>query len=230
MVAAGSTTTRLGNLGTWYLPFLKALAYRKWPVDVFVGHFYPPANGTPVTRQAQILQFRSYLAQAHAPSKPIWDGEVNYGAPGLHLAYRRWTTPWVRRTWRVPTWTACASGLRASTGARGCPRRNVYGVTMWPGYSYGPRALRTTYGWLANKWWRGCGTSKLSTGTFVTCLVSSTTSASSFTARIVWSEGKTVSYKVPSGVTRLCTATGACAATKAGRVLKIGQSPVWLGR
>ena len=229
-VVAASTTTRLHNLATWYLPFLKALAYRKWPVDAYVANFYPPANGTPVTRQAQIVEFKSYLAKAHAPSKPIWEGEVNYGVPGIHLSHvsldNALGAAYVARTYL----DGLRFGIARVYWSAWMPRNAVYGVTMWPGYSYGPRALRTTYGWLANKWWKGCGTASLSTGKFITCLVSNTTSATSFTARIVWSEGKTTSYKVPSGVTRLCTATGACAATKAGRVLKIGQSPVWLGR
>jgi hypothetical protein len=229
VLAAASTTTRLHDLGTWYLPFLKALAARKWPVDVYVGHFYPPANGSPVTRQQQITEFKSYLVRGKAPKKPIWDGEVNYGAPGLHLAYRALNNPlgaaYVARTY--------LDGLRLGISriywSAWMPKNAVYGVTMWPGY-VGPRALRTTYGWLANKWWRGCVTSKRSTGTFVTCTVSTTTVATSFRARIVWSEGKTASYKVPAGVTKRCVVSGGCLATKAGKVIKIGQSPMWFGR
>lgn len=230
IVAAASTTTRLHNLGTFYLPFLRQLARRTWPTDVYVGHFYPPANGTPVTRQQQILEFRATLAKAPAPAKPIWEGEVNYGVPGIHLKHvaldNALGAGYVARTFL----DGLRFGISRVYWSAWVPKNAVYGVTMWPGYTYGTRALRATYSWLANKYWKGCAAASLSTGRFVTCLVSSTTSATSFTARIVWSEGRTRLWKVPTGVTKLCTVSGGCAATKAGRIYKIGQVPVWFGR
>jgi polysaccharide biosynthesis protein PslG len=229
-VVAPSTTVRMHDLATWFLPFARELGKRRWPIDAFSVHLYPAANGTPVTRQALFKEFKAYLALAKAPKKPIWDGEINYGVPGLHVKHvaldNALGAAYVARTYL----DALRLGISRVYWSAWMPRNAVYGVTMWPGYTYGPRALRTTYGWLANKWWRGCGTSRTSTGTFVTCSVSSTTSASSFTARIVWSEGKTRAYRVPSGVTKLCLVSGYCVRTAAGRTIKVGQSPVWLGR
>ena len=60
------------------VPYLKALAKRDWPVDVYNGHFYPPGKGGPAERRERIASFRRTLDKLDAPNKPLWDTEVNY--------------------------------------------------------------------------------------------------------------------------------------------------------
>jgi hypothetical protein len=98
---------------------------------------------------------------------------------------------------------------------------------MYPG-SLGARAQKTTYGWLANKMWRGCTVSGVASARVVTCHVSVSTVTTSRSATIVWSEGKTVRVKVPAGNRVRCNAIGQCGAVKAGSLIAVNGSPVWI--
>ncbi len=234
VVASASTTTRLkltrGNyLDRFWYPYVRALGAYKWPVQAFVGNFYPLSNGSPLNRQAQIAAFKAVLVKARAPRLPVWEGEINYGVPGGGLPYRNLNSTlgaaYVARTYV----DNLRFGIARSYWSAWMPQNRGYGITMWPG-TIGARAQLTTYGWLAGKWFKGCGTSNLATGRFVTCLVTTTAVATSFTARIVYSEGRTRTYVVPSGVTKVCYASGTCLAVTRGQVIKVGQLPAWLGQ
>ncbi|MFN8168725.1 MAG: hypothetical protein U0S36_08065 [Candidatus Nanopelagicales bacterium] len=214
-VVAASTTARLGDLNRWYLPYLKELKKRSWPVDAFTAHLYPAGNGDPVARQKLLLAVKSTLRAAGAPSRPLWDGEVNYGVGGPSAAIKHRVldnatgAAYVARTYL----DSLRFGVSRVYWSAWTPKNSVYGVTMWPDY-VGPRAQKTVYGWLAGKYWRGCVITKKK---LVTCKVSSTTSPGSRVATIVWSEGKTVKIKVPKGVKRKQSASGSISTAKASR-------------
>lgn len=226
-VVAASTTARLGDLTRWYLPYLKELKKRGWPVDAFSAHLYPAGNGSPVTRQKLLASVKATLKAAKAPARPLWDGEINYGVGGPTTSIKHRVldnatgAAYVVRTYL----DSLRFGVSRVYWSAWTPKNAVYGVTMWPGY-VGPRAQKTAYSWLAGKYWRGCTISKKK---LVTCKVSSTTSPTSSVARIVWSEGKTLKIKIPRGVKHKQSASGYITTAKAGSTLKVNGSPVWLG-
>jgi hypothetical protein len=104
----------------------------------------------------------------------------------------------------------------------------IYGVTLYPGKP-GATALKTTYGWLAGKWYRGCTTSTTSVGKLFTCKVSVTMSPGSASATIAYSEGGLRKVTVPANGKRKCTLLTGCTTAKPGSVVSVGQSPVWFG-
>jgi hypothetical protein len=229
LVVAASTTVRLHDLDKWYYHFLLALRSQGWPTDAFVGHFYPPGTGTPVTRQQLITYFKSFLVKAKAPARPIWDGEINYGVkgPGTHFPRvdldNATGAGYVARTYL----DSLRLGISRVYWSAWTPKSTGYGITMYPG-TLGARAQRTTYGWLANTLWRGCTVTGPAAARVVTCHVSASILASSRSATIVWSEGKTARVKVPAGNRVRCTAIGQCSAVKAGSLISVNGSPVWI--
>ena len=84
VTSASLQTHRADYYDGFAVPYLKELRKRKWPVDVYNGHFYPAGKGGPEQRLAQIAMFRRTLARLDAARKPVWDTEVNYytGLPG----------------------------------------------------------------------------------------------------------------------------------------------------
>ena len=62
--------------------YLTELAKRNWPGDVYSAHFYPQfAWGVPEIMKLEGM-FKRVLADAGAPTKPIWNTEVNYRTNG----------------------------------------------------------------------------------------------------------------------------------------------------
>jgi hypothetical protein len=231
-VIAASTTLRLQGLGagTFYSNYLKGLKARGWPVDAFAFHGYPKASGTPVNRQSLIAYYKNILKAAGAPTKPLWDGEVNYGVPGPGTdPYRALDNAtgagYVARTYldslRLGIARVYVSAWQLDDGPG-------YGVTFFP-RTPGATALKTTYGWLAGKWYRGCTTSTTSVGKLVTCKVSVTMSPGSTSATIAYSEGGLRKVTVPANGKRKCTLLTGCTTAKPGSVVSVGQSPVWFG-
>lgn len=83
-VVAASTGTRAeGAFVTNYTEYLKQLAALGWPIDGYAVHSYPSATGGPTERLDLVAQFKTMLAVNGAPTKPIYDSEVNYGLAGL---------------------------------------------------------------------------------------------------------------------------------------------------
>ena len=233
-VVAASTTVRLQGLGTgtFYSNYLKGLKARAWPVDAFAFHGYPKASGTPVNRQSLIGYLKNVLRAAGAPAKPLWDGEVNYGVPGPGTdPYRALDNAtgaaYISRTFLDSLRLGISRVYLSAWMAK--PLTNpVYGVTLYPS-TPGAKALKTTYGWLAGKWYRGCTTSTTSVGKLVTCKVSVTMSPGSSSATIAYSEGGLRKVTVPVNGKRRCTLLNGCTAAKPGSVVSVGQSPVWFG-
>ena len=229
-VVAASTTIRLQGLGGFYTAYLTGLKARGWPVDVFSFHGYPKASGTPVSRQSLFTYYKSYLTRLNAPALPIWDGEVNYGVPGPGTdPYRALDNAtgaaYISRTYL----DSLRLGIKKVYVSAWQPEDGVgYGITLYPNEP-GARALKTTYGWLAGKWYRGCTTSTTSAGNLVTCKVSLTTSPTSSSATIAYSEGALRKVKVPVNGKRRCTLLTGCTAAKPGTLVSVGGSPVWFG-
>jgi hypothetical protein len=179
-----------------------------------------------VTSQALFTEFKRYLTLGKAPVKQIWDGEINYGVKGPgtvpHVALdNALGAAYVVRTYL----DALRMGISRVYWSAWVPRGPVYGITMFPG-SPGAAAQRTAYAWLAGKWWRGCTTTAYSTGAFLSCKVTTTTSARSAVATIAWSEGAARRMAVPAGDHHICNAVGACTLTAPGRVVTVGASPL----
>ncbi len=86
-VVAASSTVRLTSAFNRFFPsYLKELRRVGWPVDVFAIHTYGPSTATPALRATYVARVRTALRDAHAPIRPLWDTEVNYGikGPGSH--------------------------------------------------------------------------------------------------------------------------------------------------
>lgn len=82
-VVAASSTVRLRSAFTRFFPaYLKELRRLGWPVDAFAIHTYGPSTATPALRAKYERLARAELRDAHAPIRPLWDTEVNYGIKG----------------------------------------------------------------------------------------------------------------------------------------------------
>jgi hypothetical protein len=84
LVLSPSTTMRTDTIVyPFFTDYLQPLAAAGWPVDGYTFHTYPRASGGPAQRAGALAQFKQLLALARAPTKPIWDTEINYGLGGL---------------------------------------------------------------------------------------------------------------------------------------------------
>ena len=82
-VVAPSTGTRLtGAFNKFYPAFLNDLGALGWPVDVYSAHTYPAGPGSPLDRAKLAAMWEKALITAHAPAKPLWDTENNFGLAG----------------------------------------------------------------------------------------------------------------------------------------------------
>jgi hypothetical protein len=87
-VVAASSTVRLTSAFNRFFPaYLNALRRVGWPVDVFAIHTYGPSTATPALREKYVALTRAALRNAHAPIRPLWDTEVNYGIKGPGSRY-----------------------------------------------------------------------------------------------------------------------------------------------
>lgn len=89
LVLTPSTTMRTDTIvAPYFAEYLSKLGSIGWPVDGYAFHTYPRAAGGPAQRVWAIAQFKQMLHLAGAPSRPIWDSEINYGLGGLSEARR----------------------------------------------------------------------------------------------------------------------------------------------
>ena len=154
---ASMQTHREDYYQNFAVPYLRQLKRAGWPTEVYNGHFYPRGEGGPAQRRKQIAMFRRTLANLDAPSKPLWDTEVNYyvgllgGEPNGRITGDR-AAAWAVRTyldgWRL--------NLRRNYWYFATPEYNSFpGIQTTPGAT-ATRALATFSRWVVGARFTGC--------------------------------------------------------------------------
>ena len=205
-VVAPSTGTRLtGAFMKFYPPFLKALAAKGWPIDVWAAHTYPASLGTPVDRDNLALAWEKVLKQAHAPVKPLWDTENNFGLkgpgpknPDVDIDAPAKAASWVARTYL----DALALNIERVYWYRWEPYNDLWGIQMFTD-TPGAKAYATWEDWIVGARFNGCGTK----GKGTTCDFVKDGEA----FQIVYSTNdKPVVFPVPKGATQMCDLLSGC--------------------
>jgi hypothetical protein len=220
-IVAPSTGSRLAKPFVRFYPaFLRELRARNWPVDVFTVHAYPASVGSPQDRAVLIRRWKSMLAAAGAPQRPLWDTEENYGlaGPGPSNPDRdiegTQAADWTARTYL----DALRLGISRVYWYAWAPKGDLLGIQMNRG-TPAARALRTLQNWIVSATFSGC------TGTaVVTCTF---TSPDGGDMRIMWSEGAPVAVPTPKGYAQKCTLLGPCAPSNGTGTMRLA-GPVLL--
>jgi hypothetical protein len=166
-VVAASTGSRwVKGFTEFYPEYLTALGVLGWPIDAFSVHLYPMASGTPRDRAFLLGMMKTALRIAKAPSKPIWETEINYGItnPGSGEAARAIPDAeipgYVARTYL----DSLRYGVARSYWYAWTPEYRLLGIQMSNGYP-ATRAYLTTRDWVVGATFSGCST----TGLVVLC-------------------------------------------------------------
>lgn len=221
-VVAASSTVRLRSAFTRLFPaYLHELRRVGWPVDVFSVHTYGPSTSTPALRATYLALARAELRAAHAPVRPLWDTEVNYGIKGPGSKYPdkdiggTKAATYVAQTYLDSVRLGVARTFWYSWSAR----NDLLGITMNTGYP-GSTAFQTTHDWLADsrvncrdRHVRICRINRMG-----------------ILSMVAWtSSGHTGAVTVPYYATRTCDARNRCQAIAPGTRLRIGRMPRWFG-
>jgi len=205
IVVAPSTGTRLtGAFKKFYPPFLTALGQRGWPVDVWAAHTYPASLGTPVDRAALAVEWQKALKKAHAPAKPMWDTENNFGLkgpgpknPDVDIDGTK-AASWVARTYL----DALALNIERVYWYRWEPYNDLWGIQMFTN-TPGAKAYAALEDWIVGARFNGCSTKAKST----TCKFVKDGEA----FQIVYSTTeKPQTFVVPKGATQMCNLLVGC--------------------
>lgn len=216
-VVAASTTTRLeGSYQRFFPPYLAALKARKWPVDVFSGHFYPTAKGTPRDRVTLIQKVQADLKKAGAPVKPLWDTESNFGLAGLGFKKVDFTGAVAAAVYAAAMMDSLRTGVSRAYWYVWTPPYDLLGVQMDTGQP-AATALKSLYTWLTGTRLLGCKGTTVFECSFL---------AGSTRFTVAYAYAKNGVYKVPAGMTTACTVLGRCTTVKPGQTVKLVLSPV----
>jgi len=241
LVVAPSITTRRGSLplGTascslvrWHdacfasryfaaLSKVRGAGNRRWPVDVFSAHTYPTPEGSPNDRVAMIGLFRDRLSEAGAPSKPLWDTEVNYGFAGTVISGSR-AVQYLARTY--------LDSVRLNVGrvywyGWGPLAPGLAGITMDRGTS-ATGAYTTVQGWLNGSVFRGCS---VSSGVR-SCAFTVASGSSVRPFRVLWTDFGVHSVAVDSSVAvwRM-NSRGRAVRAPSSTLVRVGPTPIKIG-
>ena len=222
LVVAASSTVRLKPAFTRFFPsYLHELRRFGWPVDVFAIHTYGPSTATPALRASYVALARSELRDARAPSRPLWDTEVNYGIRGPGSRYPdkdiggTKAVTYVAQTYLDSVRLRIARTFWYSWSARS----DLLGITMNTGYP-GATAFQTTHDWLAN------ATVDCRSRHVRTCRINRAGTPSV----VAWtSSGPTGRFTVPYYASRTCNARNVCESATPGTRMVIGRMPRWFG-
>ena len=221
-VVAPSTGTRLGGpFKKFYLPYLRALKDRGWPIDVFAAHTYPSALGQTKDRAALAKSYTAMLRSVGAPNKPIWDTENNFGLAGPGGANPEQdiegtvAADWVAETYldALRLGFSRVYWYRWTTGYD-----DMWGIQMYSDTA-GATSFKTLESWIVGATFGGCTTKRGA----VTCKF--TKGGKSF--RIVYSDSNAPRSFPVSGANEVCKLDGSCSAPGGARVSTSG--PVKLG-
>jgi hypothetical protein len=217
----GASITILGVMGKGlYSSYLTALRSVSWPVDAFSAHLYPTSPYGPDYRVTFIGMVRRFLT-AYGSTKPLWDGEVNYGDARAGYVYKRFSgltaDAYVARTyidsmrygvartywysWEVPF-------LGINMSIAGKPTEASY-------------AFNTIKTWMVGKHWEGC---LVLTGGINRCQL---LDAVGHHTSIWYATSGTRTIKIPNGTIAVCRLpTSLCTPVRAGTNLTLNFVPV----
>ena len=166
-VVAASTGSRwIKGFTGFYPDYLTALGNLNWPIDAFSVHLYPTADGTTKDRTFLLGMMKTALHIANAPSKPIWETEINYGItnPGGGQSARSIPESevpgYVARTYM----DSLRFGIARSYWYGWTSTYRLLGIQMWTGYN-SSRAYVALRNWVVGAHFSGCS----STGAVVQC-------------------------------------------------------------
>lgn len=216
-VVAASTGTRFEPAFVAnYPPYLAELKKRGWPVDAFAAHFYPVSTGTPSSRAKLIDQWKSMLAKAGAPKKPLYETESNFGLAGLGFPDKdingSKAADWVGQTYL----DTLRFGLQRAYWYSWAPEGDLLGIQMHAD-TPGAKAFQSMETWLKGNRLSGCTTS----GNVNTCTFTKGATKQSFS----WASKGTAKFKAPAGTKQMCNSEGACSPAGAGTTVK-SRGPV----
>ena len=221
-VVAASSTVRLTSAFNRFFPsYLKELRRVGWPVDVFAIHTYGPSTATPALRATYVARVRTALRDAHAPIRPLWDTEVNYGIKGPGSRYPdkdiggNKAATYVAQTYL----DSVRLGVARTFWYAWSGKSDLLGITMNTGFP-GATAFQTTHDWLG-----GALVSCRSRHVRI-CRINRT----GVLSMVAWtSSGHTGAFMVPYYATRTCDARNRCQAIAPGTHMRIGRMPRWFG-
>ena len=222
LVVATAVLPRQTAWSTWASAYLRALAVRKWPVDVFAVHSYQPdAVAHPDGRALTLRRAQDLLTSLKAPAKPLWDTEANYTSKAF--------TKTKVTGQRAADYTARAylDSLRSGVDrtfwyAWDNPVPNL-GITMTSG-STSQRGLVSVQKWVVGSTFRGCAAVKAKTKVVVTTC---TFQRGKVVSRVVWASANARTALPAVTAKRVCQLlTGCRPVTKATYVT---TSPQLLG-
>lgn len=221
-VVAASSTVRLTSAFDRFFPaYLRQLRRVGWPVDVFSIHTYGPSTATPALRATYVRRARAELRDARAPSRPLWDTEVNYGIKGPGSRYPdkdiggTKAAIYVSQTYL----DSVRLGVARTYWYSWSTRTNLLGITMNTGYP-GATAYQVTHDWLANAL-VDCRSRHVRI-----CRID----RGGVPSMVAWtSTGHAGAFTVPYYATRTCDARNRCQAVVPGTRMQVGRMPRWFG-
>ncbi len=220
LVVSTPLQPRQSGWRSWSAAYLRALADRGWPVDVFAVHSYQPdEQATPEGRLNLLRQTQSVLSAAGAPRRPLWDTEVNYSSTAFagHPVGGQQAADWTARTYL----DSIRLGVARTYWYAWDDPLDVLGVTMSPG---GPsqRAFTAVQGWVAGSTFAGCTHGPAAPGVVITTC---TFTRGDRTSYVVWgsADGHT---PLPAAASSVCGLLTGCEVADARST--ISTSPVLL--
>jgi hypothetical protein len=221
-VFAASTGTRAeGAFANNFSLYLAALKQLNWPVDGYTVHSYPSAAGGPDERIDGLAQFKTMLALNGAPTKPIYDSEVNYGLAGLgqdHVDIDESTSAaYLSRTYIDSVRYGIASTFWFLwTDAY----YSKLGIQLTPASAVTQAAWTATQSWLVGGRMQRCGE-------FANVTMCQLTDGGGTLSTIAWTTSGTAKINTAGIGRQVCALSGSCTPL-AGSTIVIGIEPVRL--
>ena len=221
LVVSASPSTRLtGPFQKFFPAYLKALAAKDWPVDVFAVHTYPAADGDPTARGLLLDAVKTELTAAGAPELPLWDTELNYGLAGPGDLPKQDITGARAAGFVVRTYIDdLRLGVDRSYWYIWTPREYpLLGVQAFPG-SDAEQGFFALENWVLGSQFDGC--TEAETGA-VTCNFSR--DGSSWV--VAWAQKGDVATTAPEGTALVCDPLANCQESSGGADVTLTEVPV----
>ena len=192
-IAASTGTRAEGAFVTNYDAYLKELARLGWPIDGYAVHSYPSASGGPAERLDGVAQFKTMLAVNGAPTKPIYDSEVNFGLAGLgqnHIDIDQATSgAYISRTFI----DSVRYGIDHVYWFLWTPDYyNKLGIQLNPNTPYQRIAWDLTYDWLVGSRMQRCSDASPASDPATVVTLCQLTAQNGSNMTLAWTNGKTV--------------------------------------
>jgi hypothetical protein len=222
-VAPSTTTRRAIGFRGFFPPFLEALKKDGWPkeLDVWAVHAYPVSTGKPADRRNQVQLFKEALTSAGAPTKPIWETELNFGlaGPGPRFPAIDFAPDVEAQLLKQAYLDSIALGLQrvywyswVSDGGS-----TQLGVILHHG-TEAAKAFEVLQQWIGQSPVKACQDLNAA-GTSKVCSFDASPAFS-----IAWSIDEPGNYVVAPGVTQACTIANVCQSLTPGQQLPVGKN------